>query len=293
VGGAPELLQQMLPALMRIQAHLEEDLSLETLAAAANLSEWHFLRRFQTLTGETPKQHVLRLRVERAAYWLLTRRAAILDVALDCGFRSHETFTRAFRRILGTSPRSYRDAWQKSPRANAQAAPRALRLEESSGSFTLSRTVVRELKELPIAFIRHTGPYEQVPAALWDRLIAWGARRRWASSPLLFGIAHDAPGITPPERCRFDAAMWVPEAFTGRGDIGFQVIPGGPYGITTHLGPYATLEAAYRSTFTRLSRLRRYRIPGFPAVEAYASTRIDPVYGLNRTEVCLPLERRL
>lgn len=47
----------------------------------------------------------------------------------------------------------------------------------------------------------------------------------------LFGIAHDAPGI--PARLRFDAAMRVPRAVTPDGEIGFQTIGAGHFGITT------------------------------------------------------------
>jgi transcriptional regulator GlxA family with amidase domain len=53
----------MSPALLvHIQAHLDEDLSLEVLSAKASLSPAHFQRTFQALVGETPKNYVARLR---------------------------------------------------------------------------------------------------------------------------------------------------------------------------------------------------------------------------------------
>ena len=107
---------------------------------------------------------------------------------------------------------------------------------------------------------------------------------------MLLGIAHDPPGITPPERLRFDAGLRVVEPFEPVGDIGFQVIPGGPHGVTTHVGPYATLEEAYRIAYERLARLRRYEIQGLPAIEIYHATRINTAYHLNQTDLCLPLK---
>ena len=83
----------MSPALfVHIQAHLDEDLSLEALSAKASLSPAHFQRTFQKLVGETPKNYVARLRLERAAFRLLIHDATLLDIALDCGFQNHETF---------------------------------------------------------------------------------------------------------------------------------------------------------------------------------------------------------
>ena len=54
--------------------------------------------------GETPGTHQRRLRLDHAAWLLLTSRATVLDVALETGFENHETFTRAFRTRFGVTP---------------------------------------------------------------------------------------------------------------------------------------------------------------------------------------------
>lgn len=58
--------------------------------------------------GETPGTRQRRLRLDRAAWLLLTARATILDIALETGWESHETFTRAFRTRFGVTPSSFR-----------------------------------------------------------------------------------------------------------------------------------------------------------------------------------------
>ncbi len=83
---------------------------LDSLAAVARLSPWHFLRTFEALTGTTPHQYVMRLRLRRAAFRLRTERSGILDLALDCGFGDVSNFNRAFRAEFGVSPRAYRAA---------------------------------------------------------------------------------------------------------------------------------------------------------------------------------------
>lgn len=58
--------------------------------------------------GETPGTHQRRLRLDRAAWLLLTSRTTVLDVALTTGFENHETFTRAFRTRFGVTPSAFR-----------------------------------------------------------------------------------------------------------------------------------------------------------------------------------------
>jgi AraC family transcriptional regulator len=269
-------ISDLLPVLVQIQARLDEDLALDRLARLAGLSRFHFLRTFRALTGETPKQYVLRLRVERAALRLVLLRSSVLDVALDCGFHNHETFTRAFRRRFGTSPSEYRETYRRPARADAIPA------EEAHTGCAISRTKVVELDDLTVPFVRHVGPYEQVPADLWDRIGTRG---------VLLGIVHDAPGITPPERCRFDAAIHVggKAPRTVRDGVGIQTIPGGTFAITTHVGPYRTLGDAYRVTFDRIAKMKRYRAAGLPCLEVYSAARIDPAHELNQTDLCVRL----
>jgi hypothetical protein len=88
-------LTRIIPALVHIQAHLDEDLSLDALAGHVGLSKYHFHELFQSATGETPKSYVERLRLEWAAVQLRIRRVAVVDVALECGYRNHETVSRA------------------------------------------------------------------------------------------------------------------------------------------------------------------------------------------------------
>jgi AraC family transcriptional regulator len=272
----------LLPVLVQIQARLDEDLPLARLARLAGLSRFHFLRQFRALTGETPKQYVLRLRLERAALRLLLLRSTVLDVALDCGFQSHETFSRAFRRRFGTSPRDYRASNPRTER------PAAIAAEETHPGCVVSRTRIVELGDLTVAFVRHVGPYEEVPADLWDRLA-----ERTTGPLVLLGVVHDAPGITRPEQCRFDAAIKVHEgsARTVRDGIGIQTIPGGTFAITTHVGPYRTLGEVYRTAFDRIARMKRYRPAGLPCLEIYSASTIDPAHELNQTDLCVRLAR--
>src|SRR5262245_58600977 len=86
------------PLLAEVQRNLDDDIDLAALAARFGYSPSHFHRMFTKGVGETPKAHVARLRLEKALLLVAVTQATFLDIALAVGFRSHETFTRAFKR---------------------------------------------------------------------------------------------------------------------------------------------------------------------------------------------------
>lgn len=102
------MLKQVQPVIAFASAHLDQDLSLSSLADRAGLSAFHLHRVFSAAAGETPKQFTLRLRLARAAAMLLTTGDSVLDIALECGFGSHEAFCRAFRKRYSRTPSAYR-----------------------------------------------------------------------------------------------------------------------------------------------------------------------------------------
>jgi AraC family transcriptional regulator len=91
-----------------IDAHIDEDLSLSTLAAKAGLSAATLAREFRRAMRESVHQYVLRRRVENAAALLAATEEPIADIALASGFSSQAHLTSAFRRFSATTPGVYR-----------------------------------------------------------------------------------------------------------------------------------------------------------------------------------------
>ena len=80
-------------------------------AAMAGLSPTSFHEHFKRVAGSSPKDYRLRLRVDRAARRLREQPSlTVTEVAHEFGFSSSQYFATVFRRYLGTSPLSYRDA---------------------------------------------------------------------------------------------------------------------------------------------------------------------------------------
>jgi AraC family transcriptional regulator len=95
-------------ALEYIETHLCEDVSLASIAAAANLSTFRFARGFRKAVGQPPHQYVIGRRLERAKDLLRTTDEGIGEVARRVGFATQSHFTAVFSRRCGLSPRRYR-----------------------------------------------------------------------------------------------------------------------------------------------------------------------------------------
>ncbi len=84
--------------------------SIEHLARSLAMSESTFRRRMLSATGDSPKNFILAIQMERAAEMLTTHpEVQIKDVALQCGFSESGSFTRTFQRFYGVTPTQYRE----------------------------------------------------------------------------------------------------------------------------------------------------------------------------------------
>ena len=102
-----------------------------------------------------------------------------------------------------------------------------------------------ELEALDVAYVRHTGPYDQCGTA-WDELCQWAAPRGLLQpGAKMLGLSYDDPQITPPEKIRYDACLEIKEEINIDTPIGKRCLEGGIYAMTTHFGPYDKLSETY------------------------------------------------
>ena len=91
--------------------HLNEELDLDRMAAAARMSVRTFSRRFRDENGTTPLQWVLSQRVARAQGMLETTTLTMESIAHRSGFRDARSLRRHFVARVGTTPNAYRESF--------------------------------------------------------------------------------------------------------------------------------------------------------------------------------------
>jgi len=93
-----------------IDARLGGPISLDDLANIAGVSRFHFHRQFRKSIGVTPREYVLRARIERAKGLLTESDLTVGEVSGAVGFADQSHFSNIFRRLTAMTPRSFRNS---------------------------------------------------------------------------------------------------------------------------------------------------------------------------------------
>jgi AraC family transcriptional regulator len=244
-----------------IQENLSEEIPLKTLSAIACFSPFHFQKIFSVYVGESPKQYIMRLRLERIAHYLtLYPSLSINDAAFQCGFSSPSTFIRAFRKYYGTTPDGFRKLSLDEISKIGTLKPRKgksfdihssefwsmnLNNEEVAGLTSELRIEVKMFRSLNVAFMdSHLGDDDAIPNT-FKALTRWAEPRDLLTTDTQFiGILLDMPFFTAYDKCRFRACITLPSGVTVPKDIGSTIIPGGKYASYSMQG---TIQGVFKS----------------------------------------------
>ena len=96
-------------ALRYIAQNFSLTITLEEVAERINLSPTYLSKKFKKVTGLTFKEYVNYIRIRQACQMLITTDDNITKIAVNCGFNSSNYFKDCFRRIIGVSPRIFRN----------------------------------------------------------------------------------------------------------------------------------------------------------------------------------------
>lgn len=290
--GAIHSIEEMIPLLIQVQRDLDQDLNLDILADRFGYSAFHFHRLFKENVGETPRQYVQRLRLEKAAYKLMISAESILDISLATGFKSHETFARAFRKRFGCTPSHYR--------LDGKLA-QTERLERNRNfrgdKCVLSDIRFESLRPMFLLTIRNLGDYNDIAVPfgrkdrLWNKLNRWAEAKEVSHRNLAIGLYHDDPTVTPKNAQRCDACIPIDERVAGTQKIRCLEFSGGPYGVIEHRGPASTLIQGFRNLADGIRRSRKWNFRDGPAIEIVRNEHVDAESSLNQTDIFLPVKK--
>jgi AraC family transcriptional regulator len=245
-----------------IDRNICSELDLESIAAEAAFSKYHFHRIFSSAMGESLSKYIQRLRLEKAASSIISNtNKPITEIALEYRFSGSAVFSRVFRNKFGMSPTEWRNGgnceyskkeklqsnrYQPLSKNSKEVTVKAdytelnknqWRIFMKSEKTNLEYTVkVQQVDEKHLAYIRHTGPYAgdvEVFEKLFTKVMKWaGARSLFIPGKTeMLTIYHDSPEVTEEDKLRISVCMTVPEGTDTSGEIGYMDLPAGRYAV--------------------------------------------------------------
>gem|GEM_PF-400901 len=103
-----ELDEPIKQALIFIQTHFHQQITLDEIAESARLSKYYFIKKFKHCLDETPQTYLVKFRIRTAQDLLLSTSKTVKDIAFDVGFSDISYFRKVFRAITGVSPTEFR-----------------------------------------------------------------------------------------------------------------------------------------------------------------------------------------
>ena len=107
-----EIYLRLLQGRDYLDAHFREHPSISTVSRHCNLSSFHFYRSFQQAFGTSPYQYMMQKRLKLAARLIRQENDSLSGIAIECGFPDLFTFSKAFKKVFGMSPRKWLRAGQ-------------------------------------------------------------------------------------------------------------------------------------------------------------------------------------
>lgn len=228
--------------------------TLDELSSIACFSKFHFLRIFKAFTGETVGEFSSRIRIEKAAFFLIYNLSTpITEIALDCGFSSSQNFAKAFKLYYSLSPSEFRKKNQSVPLCSESNPGNIISntgkdfenvysyidsVNKRSFHLTSDKTVVSNVsvskyQEITLAYIRKNANYTpSIIASAFQELFHWAYPRGLIkSSTQILSLYWDNVAVTPMDKRRFDVCFQIEANTHVSHPVYKQTITGGRYAI--------------------------------------------------------------
>ncbi len=273
-------------ALIFIQENLDKPLTLKEVAKAASFSEYHFHRIFSAAMEETPGEYITRKKLERAANKLAySSRTSVSQVAIEFGYSSVSSFSKAFKQWFGIRPSAVSEVKKK---LDAQGGKLQILYEKALDVGQLfvapeeperskrfkeldSRVEVRSVSGFSVHCL--SSPYGYDIASIRATWMELTERLEDAGIEMarceLFAISHDHPGLTAVNRCRYDACVLLPQDQRAALSLPVSDVPSGRYAIFRVEGPETSILEQYLEFYTVWMAGSDYEPDNFPVLEHY------------------------
>jgi AraC family transcriptional regulator len=275
-------MQPVETALWYLESHFKEDVTLDAVAGIAGVSRFHLARAFRFATGYSVMGYLRSRRLSEAARRLAVGEPDILAVALDCGYGSHEAFTRAFREQFGVTPQQVRE-WGD---LHELQLLEALRMNRATDTKVEPLRIVEQPALLIAGVSRtHRGTNAGMPAQ-WQEFTPYLGHIAAQANGATYGVLYnDAEGsidyLTGVEVAEFAG---LPSEFA-------QLrIPAQRYAVFGHAGHVSAIGETWSAIWSDWFARSGHQAADAPMFERYPET-FDGRTGTGGFEIWIPLRR--
>ncbi|MFN0123912.1 MAG: GyrI-like domain-containing protein, partial [Blastocatellia bacterium] len=251
------------------------------------ISAFHFHRVFRALTGETMFAFLQRRRLLRAIEMIHEARFSLTDIALECGFDSGSSLSRAFRKQLGCTPTQYR---QRHP--PLLLPPARVRAQDK-----LALPVdIRETKTRQAIVVERRGmiehSFEQAAAAAF-RVLTRELKRvnGWPFVHERIGMCPDEASLVPDAEARYQGGFFCDDALPAPVEEAQRItIPAGLWVVSLHCGSYASLWQPWNRMYRNWLPTSGYQLRATSPFEIYLNHPGQTPPERLQTEIWIPIE---
>jgi len=264
-----------------IHHNLDHDLSLDKLAEISCFAPYHFHRIYQSIVGETVMRSIRRFRLQNAAKDLVKSNLPWERIARKAGYDNIDSFTRKFREDFAITPNAYRK------RAKLIFKESNQQEMENKNMYDVK---IENIEKLTLAAIDHEGDYMKI-SSKFEKLLAYLAHKELLTPETRsFGVYYGDPNTIPEAELRSKACFTVSDDFKGEGDVKRFEIEPTKYGVITHKGSYAELEAAYRWLYKTWLVNSVYEVGDAPPLEEYLNDPREVAPSELLTKIYIPIK---
>jgi AraC family transcriptional regulator len=268
-----------------------DELTLSKLAGIANYSPFHFQKIFTQVTGESPKRFVIRFRLENSAHYLIAHRhKTVSEIALDSGFASVSTFSRAFKNYFGISAAGLRDL----PHRNYNALRQSINANRNTNFFVNKhdaqnrrknlKITVNKIPSFQVAFMN--APFSNTIKIQdnYKKIIQLGdAHGIYASNTKFIGVIN-------PHAWLYQTAISFSSHQLPFKDMSTMEIEGGKFAVCKIKGDTQEIFHAFDAFYENWLPKSAYRIKGHFAFEILLQNPLRKSYTKIERELYIPIE---
>lgn len=270
-----------------ITKNINGDVSLGALATIANYSPFYLQKLFRQTTGITPKQYIIKVRMESAALLLMIHpNKSIMEIAIDAGFSSPAVFSRAIKNYFSVAPEELRSRNPHEVMSTFGHRRRIAQHLSSDSSPVIEELNIRIRKVSSVSGIYMNSVFEvsqiQHTFKKINRLAL--AHDVHVKPESFYGI------ISPHQGSTYKALIALPDSSQLPAKFNLTEIPAGKYASYRITGNMEKTIQAAHLLFHKWLPENGYKIAGITGFEIFTGDPSLTAYEQLEREVFVPIE---